>query len=151
MGTVWDKTLYLHWAHNTVAINYVEHSLNFRITWFFFKGKRCCFIFQDTDYMLYLALRLIQTAHFDKIRKRTYLRLIDLIYKALQINILWINLHSSICLGRIFGHIIIVQRGCCIQWGECLSIFYMIKSYLNLSSYFLAIIVILRLYIHLLL
>ena len=116
MGTVWDKTLYLHWAHNTIEINYVVHSLNFRITWCF-KGKRCCFIFQDTYYMLYLALRLIQTADFDKIRKRTYLRLIDLIYKALQINILWINLHSSISLGRIVGHIIIVQRGCCIQWG----------------------------------
>ena len=81
----------------------------------FLEEKRCCFIFQDTDYMLYLALRLIQTAHFDKIRKRTYLRLIDLIYKAFEINILWINLHSSIFLGRFFGHIIIVQRGCCIQ------------------------------------
>ena len=122
MGTVWDKTLYLHWAHNTIAINYVEHSLNFRITCFF-QGKRCCFIFQDTDYMLYLALRLIQTAHFDKIRKRTYLRLIDLIYKAFEINILWINLHSSIFLGRFFGHIIIVQRGCCIQWGMFINFF----------------------------
>ena len=134
MGTVWDKTLYLHWAHNTIAINYVEHSLNFRITWFF-KGKRCCFIFQDTDYMLYLALRLIQTAHFDKIRKRTYLRLIDLIYKAFQINILWINFAFIHLSWTYFWTYHNCSTGLLYTMRNYYYYFYIIQSCLNLRYY----------------
>ena len=134
MGTVWDKTLYLHWAHNTIAINYVEHSLNFRITWFL-EEKRCCFIFQDTDYMLYLALRLIQTAHFDKIRKRTYLRLIDLIYKAFQINILWINFASIHLSWTCFWTYHNCSTGLLYTMRNVYQFFDVIESYLNLRSY----------------